>query len=229
MAKKGLTAFEAGLTMLSSIVGGGIVGIPFAMIHTGIPLGLGINIAVAAAGCYTGTLYLTCKDLSPTYVESMYEMGFVTMGRASIYLIATIILVSGVGCTMIYLIVFGDISASLAQSVVESGTENIITGRTFYVLIIAAAMTPLCLKKMIREMKIVSILLFLAIGLFISLFIIQLVLLGSKENHDETYGQYYKIELDMKLITGLNIIVLAYAYHVNLFPTYNSLGVNKNN
>ena len=185
MAKKGLTAFEAGLTMLSSIVGGGIVGIPFAMIHTGIPLGLGINITVAAAGCYTGTLYLTVKDLSPTYVESMYEMGFVTMGRASIYLIATIILVSGVGCTMIYLIVFGEISASLALSVVESGTENIFTGRTFYVLILAAAMTPLCLKKMIREMKIVSILLFLAIGLFISLFIIQLVLLGSKENHDE--------------------------------------------
>ena len=33
----------------------------------------------------------------------------------------------------------------------------------------------------------------------------------------------------MKLITGFNIIVLAYAYQVNLFPTYNSLGSNKSN
>jgi len=53
--------------------------------------------------------------------------------------------------------------------------------------------------------------------------------LGSIENHDETYGQYYRVELDMKLITGFNIIVLAYGYAINLFPTYSSLGVNKNN
>ena len=33
----------------------------------------------------------------------------------------------------------------------------------------------------------------------------------------------------MHLITGFNIIVLAYAYHINLFPTYNSLGGNKSN
>ena len=33
----------------------------------------------------------------------------------------------------------------------------------------------------------------------------------------------------MKLVTGFNIIVLAYAYHINLFPTYNSLGSNKSN
>ena len=33
----------------------------------------------------------------------------------------------------------------------------------------------------------------------------------------------------MDLVTGFNIIVLAYAFHINLFPTYNSLGGNKSN
>lgn len=33
----------------------------------------------------------------------------------------------------------------------------------------------------------------------------------------------------MELVTGFNTIVLAYSYQVSLFPTYNSLGVNKNN
>jgi amino acid permease len=33
----------------------------------------------------------------------------------------------------------------------------------------------------------------------------------------------------MELVTGFNIIVLAYAYHINLFPTYHSLGANKSN
>ena len=40
--------------MLSAIVGGGIVGIPYAMMHTGIPLGIILNIAVAVVGTYTG-------------------------------------------------------------------------------------------------------------------------------------------------------------------------------
>lgn len=90
-------------------------------------------------------------------------------------------------------------------------------------------MLPLVLKKMLKEMKIVSVLLFVAIGLFILLFIIQLITMGSQENHDEDYYEYYDIDFNMKLITGFNIIVLAYAYQINLFPTYNSLGENKSN
>ena len=37
------------------------------------------------------------------------------------------------------------------------------------------------------------------------------------------------MDFNMKLITGFNIIVLAYAYQTNLFPTFNSLGENKSN
>ena len=50
-----------------------------------------------------------------------------------------------------------------------------------------------------------------------------------RDSHDATYGQYYRVELNMQLVTGFNIIVLAYAYHISLFPTYNSLGANKSN
>lgn len=158
--------------MLSAIVGGGIVGIPFAMIHTGIPLGLILNIGVAATGTYTGLLYLRCKDLSPTYVESLYELGFVCMGKLAIYVIASAVLISGIGCIMIYFIVFGDVSASLAKQALSSNEDSILTTRLIYVLGLAVVMTPLCLKKMLAEMKIVSILLFLSIGIFIILFVV---------------------------------------------------------
>lgn len=53
--------------------------------------------------------------------------------------------------------------------------------------------------------------------------------MGSLENHDESYSSYYRVDFNMKLITGFNIIVLAYSYQINLFPTYNSLGANKSN
>ena len=210
-------------------MGGGIVGIPFAMFHTGIPLGLALNVGIAIAGWYTGTLYLKIKDMSPTYVESLYELGFVTMGTASIYVFSVVILISGFGCTLIYFIVFSNISASLAKAGFAEGTENILTDRTIYVLTLALFISPLCFKKKLAEMKIVSILLFISIAIFILLFLVQLLTLGSIENHDETYGQYWEVDFNMQLVTGFNIIVLAYAYHINLFPTFNSLGSNKSN
>lgn len=78
-------------------------------------------------------------------------------------------------------------------------------------------------------MKIISILLFASIGIFILLFLVQLLTLGDIENHDESYGQYYEVKFDLELVTGFNIIVLAMAYHSNLFPTYNAFGAKKSN
>jgi amino acid permease len=160
------------LALLSAIIGGGIVGIPYAMLHTGIPLGILLNVFVAIAGSYTGYLYLKVKELSPTYVESLYELGFVTMGVCSIYFIAITILLSSGGCIMIYFIVFSNVSASIAVQIQDEGTNNIFTDRTIYVLMLAVVMLPLCLKNKLAEMKIVSILLFSAIALFIGLFLV---------------------------------------------------------
>lgn len=73
---------------------------------------------------------------------------------------------------MIYLIVFGDISASLGKSAYGPGTDNILTNRLTYMISIALIMLPICLKKMLREMACVSILLFSAIAIFIVIFVI---------------------------------------------------------
>lgn len=194
------------------------------MLHTGIPLGITLILVLAVICWYTGSLYLRAKDLSPTYVESMYELGYVTMGTASIYILSVIILISGLGCMIIYFIVFSDISKSLVDLAYKNENESILQERYIYVLALAVIMIPLCLKKKMAEMKIVSILLFASIAIFIILFLVQLLTLGTIENHDEKYGQYYTVQFDMELVTGFNILVLAGSYHMNLFPTYESLG-----
>jgi len=85
------------------------------MIHTGIPVGVAINILVVAVGWYTGFLYLQAKSMSPASVESMYELAFLTLGKASIYLISLIVVLAGIGMIVIYFIVFSQIAASLVQ------------------------------------------------------------------------------------------------------------------
>jgi amino acid permease len=229
LRRTSLSPCEASLALLSAIVGGGIVAIPFAIIHTGIPIGVALNVGMALTCLYSGYLLLCAKQMSPTYVESFYELGFLTMGKWSIYFISITILISLFGCMMIYFIIFGDITASLVKQLVFPYDENVFTTRTIYVLTLGFLMIPFIIQKKLAELKCVSILLFTAIFTFIGLFIVQLFRLGNIENHDEQYGQYYEIKFDLKLVTAMNITTTAYAYQVSLFPTYNSLGENRSN
>ena len=125
----------------------------------------------------------------PVHVESLYEIGFVSMGTASIYFISITMIIAGFGVMMIYFIIFGDISASIAKAIIND--ENFFTTRLCYVTVLSASMIPLVLQKKLAELKAVSIMLFAAIGLFVGLFIFQLLAIGNIENHDESYGKYY--------------------------------------
>ena len=80
----------------------------------------------------------------------------------------------GLGDLLICFMIFGDILASLAQEHFGQNTENIYTCRTIYVIILGGLLLPICLKKKLAEMKCVSVTFFLAISLFVFLFVIQL-------------------------------------------------------
>ena len=205
-----MTTFEASLALLSAIVGGGIVGVPFSLLHCGIPVGFVLNIIFSFLSYFSSFLYLKSKDMVPVHVESLYEIGFVSMGTASIYFISITMIIAGFGVMMIYFIIFGDISASIAKAIIND--ENFFTTRLCYVTVLSASMIPLVLQKKLAELKAVSIMLFAAIGLFVGLFIFQLLAIGNIENHDESYGKYYQIEFNFSVITSINIITVAYSF-----------------
>lgn len=62
--EKGLSIWGAILSFISTIIGGGIVGIPYAFYHVGIPVGIFMNILVIAVTFYSIYLYLKAKDLT---------------------------------------------------------------------------------------------------------------------------------------------------------------------
>jgi amino acid permease len=56
--------FSAILAFLSTIVGGGIVALPYAFYYAGIPFGIFLNFIVGICVTYSCYLYLYAKDLT---------------------------------------------------------------------------------------------------------------------------------------------------------------------
>ena len=120
---------------------------------------------------YSVRLYLAMKDACPDKPESLYEIGYLIIGRSAIFMFGFIYSVASLGLCMIYFITYGDTCGQLAASLVE-GTElnsEWYTSRYFYILVLAGLLAPIILKKDLAELEWVSVVLFICLGLFILL------------------------------------------------------------
>lgn len=87
VGEHGLTTFTGVLAILSTIIGGGIVSIPYSFVSVGIPFGILLNIIGVIITIFSVDLYLAGKDIIPDKPESMYEIGYMVMGRGSIFMV----------------------------------------------------------------------------------------------------------------------------------------------
>ena len=167
----GLTVWEAGLAFVGSIIGGGIVGIPYSMYETGIPLAIVLNILVILLNLFSGQLYLRLMKMASINVESIYEISYVTIGKPAIYFTAITQFIALYGSMIVYYIVFGDICASIViQLAFPNGEENFFTARYLYLAILGVASIPIIVRRRLAEIKIVSIILLIATALWIVFF-----------------------------------------------------------
>ena len=143
-----LSKTQAALTLVSTIVGGGIVSLPDAFYFTGIVTGIVFSIIMAIQTTYSAKLYLVAKEMLPGQPESMFEIGFILFKRNSIFLICTIIIFNSFGLMLIYFILFGDTLSGLVKNLSPSITDESFMGnRAAYVIIITVLLLPLAIKK----------------------------------------------------------------------------------
>ena len=107
---------------MSTMIGGGIAGLPFAYYWTGLTLGLIIHALMMIATNISCYLYLKTKDILGG-LATISEIGFKLMGRASIFFINTVLIALCVGLMIIYFDLFGRICAGLYQDITKE-TED---------------------------------------------------------------------------------------------------------
>jgi len=121
VGKHGLTTFTGVLAILSTIIGGGIVSIPYSFVSVGIPAAICLNIIAVMLTIFSCDLWLASKDVVPDKPESMYEIGYMVMGRPSIFMVGCIQFINSLGLLLLYFIVFGDTAAQLVANIGNDG------------------------------------------------------------------------------------------------------------
>lgn len=172
--------------------------------------------------------------------------------RSSIFFISFIYCVNAFGLCMVYFITFSDIMASFVRDIMGKDEVDMNTFESwlceikFWVLVLAVFMLPICLKKELQELHIVSITLFIAILTFIFIIFLQLCIFGTGEfsfikpeiGPDAyveavpiTFNTFLKPYVKGDFYTWVKAIccqLVAFSFTQNLFPVFSALAVKTN-
>lgn len=226
--RHGLNYFLASLALLSSMIGGGITGIPYAYYQSGFGLGLIINVVFGIQTALSCFMYFQVKDLCGG-TESISEVGFKLLGRFSIYLMNGIILLLCIGLMLIYFILYGNIVSSLA---IDFGVhiDTFFAKPAFWIIIMAIINSPPIFFRAIKELKAVSILLGVSIVTFVTVLVIYCIQTYAEgkdkiTNGDDNYAQYWDFKIQRSVISSISLFILSFNFQITLFSTYTSLEV----
>jgi len=103
-----MTIFQVSIALVATTIGGGLLGVPYAFYHLGIPLAVFLSLMAAITGYMSVMLYLRTKDLTPRKYESTYEIAYLLYGRASIFIVTGTQFVSSLFCMILYYRILGD-------------------------------------------------------------------------------------------------------------------------
>ena len=147
-------------------------------------------------------------------MESLYEIGFMVLGRKSIYIVSAVTFIFATGIMMVYFIVFSDVISSLMAQLVFTSKEDkcsFVTKRTLYVLILGAVLFPFIIRKELKELKIISIILFFGIFSFIMILLAQLLIEGNNFNKDKDPSYLYPDDY-ADAIKGVSMMLVAFSF-----------------
>mmetsp|Transcript_32095 Transcript_32095/g.49074 ORF Transcript_32095/g.49074 Transcript_32095/m.49074 type:complete len:227 (+) Transcript_32095:17-697(+) len=159
------------LGILSTVVGGGIVSIPYSFYQCGFVFAIGFCVFNALQVLLSSALFLKVREMCPSDPSSMFEIGFIILGRSAIYWISVIILANSLGLIIIYFSVFGENASLLMTNLfwqdVPEEEPNFGMKPVCWILCLSVLLIPFVLKKELAEMKGVSVTLFAACIVFV--------------------------------------------------------------
>ncbi|KAF4087055.1 hypothetical protein AMELA_G00091230 [Ameiurus melas] len=209
---------SASFNFINSIIGSGLIGLPFSMAQAGLPLGLLLLFLVAFITDYSIILLIKAGNLSGTHsYQSLVRSTFGFVG----YLILSVLQFFYPFIAMIsYNIITGDTMSKVFQRIPGVGPDHILAERNFVILASTILFTmPLSLYRdmaKLGKVSLVSMLLTLAIIVIVA---VRAVTLGPQIPPSKdawVFAQWNAIQ-------AVGVMSFAFICHHNTFMIYGSL------
>ena len=159
--QEGLSVFGAALAIISTMIGGGIISVPYAMTAPGFQNGIIINLIILSFMIVCTYFYMKAKDYLG--FSSISELSYICFGRVSVFMINMLIAFVIFGILILYMLLFSKISVSLIEPYIQkdgSIKEKVLTSKVTYIILVTLLTFPLLLKRNLGELKFQSRILF---------------------------------------------------------------------
>ncbi|PWZ01627.1 hypothetical protein BCV70DRAFT_199059 [Testicularia cyperi] len=218
--KRGAGVFDATVNMANSILGAGIVGLPYSMRESGFIAGLGLLIGLSFLTDWTIRLIVLNAKLSGriTYIEIM-EHCFGPNGKAAVSIFQ---FAFGFGGMCAFCVVIGDTIPHVIKMIFPSLTGSFLANRQFVITFFTLAISyPLSLYRNIEKLSKAS-----AIALLSMVVIIIAVTVRGPAMPSELKGDP-SLRLTVinvsNLVRSISVISFAFVCHHNSLLIYGSL------
>ena len=201
---------------MNSIVGAGIVGIPFAIARSGFFSGLFLLIFVAFLVDYGVRLLVKCgKEVGKNTYEDVCEHVY---GKKGFYCVSVCMSIFAYGSMVAYLIIIGDTIPPIA----EHAGITIFSNRNDLILFVAIFfILPLCLLRDMSSLAWSSLLSILADAILIALVVIAAPQAAIDTNIDTSASPYTFIE--PTVFAGIASMSFAFICHHSCFFVHSSM------
>lgn len=219
-ANKKISSFTAVLTLMNTIIGGGIIALPNVMKNFGIILGLIIYFLVYVLTIFSCLLLLRAKNNSKkTDYGSIGIYCFKTPGKI---LIEIIIILNNFGISISYFIIFGTILHKLFHTAFNG--ESFFYSKQFLILLISIIILPFAFAKNIQKLRLVPYITISAIGIYVLVTFYNFFNKVANGQLNNDYNLIPGSNFDFKSALGcFPTVFLAFTFQFNFFPVYKSL------
>ncbi|NXT06666.1 AVT2 protein, partial [Prunella fulvescens] len=209
---------SAGFNIINSIIGSGVIGLPYSMKEAGFPLGILLLFVVALITDYSIILLIKGGNLSNT--KTYQELVRKTYGLVG-YLILSILQFLYPFIAMIsYNIITGDTLTKVFQRIPGVGVDNVLTDRHFIILLTTIIFTlPISLYRDIAKLGKVSLLSLILTIVILVVVMVRTVTFSPQVPKSENAWIFAK----PNAVQAIGVMSFAFICHHNSFLIYGSL------
>ncbi|KAL7865577.1 hypothetical protein SRHO_G00108240 [Serrasalmus rhombeus] len=212
------TMTAASFNFINSIIGSGLIGLPYSMAQAGLPLGLLLLFLVAYITDYSIILLIKGGNLSGTH--SYQSLVHRTFGFAGFLILSVLQFLYPFIAMISYNIITGDTMTKVFQRIPGVGAGHLLANRHFVILLSTILFTiPLSLYRDVAKLgkvSLVSMLLTLAIVIMV---IVRAATLGPQIPPSEDAWVFAR----WNAIQAIGVMSFAFICHHNSFIIYESL------